>query len=194
MSHTIYYRSYPANCNKAEVEESWDRIVQHEDYQEGASGLPNSIRWIDKTLNSYDEAKNYIDTHDKGWYDCLAVKYLDFSNIKPSKKIGELETRLNSCHEAYWFKNNAFHFENAKAEFIGCKNCGSKIARKHLNGNSCPVCRGDLRPESTLKAIQAAKTAVDKARAALDAERKKYNAKCHSKAKIRWLVKVEYHT
>lgn len=88
----------------------------------------------------------------------------------------------------------AFHFKDAKAEYIGCRHCGSKIARKHLRNNNCPVCGADLRPESTLKAIASAYDSYNKANNRLQEEIKKENAKKRDKAEIRWLVKVEYHS
>lgn len=194
MSHEIRYGTYPLNCNKAGVKAEWDEVVRHEDYQEGASGLSSDIRWLDVTLPTSGEAQKYIEKHDRGWYDCLAVKYLDFRKVKPSKKIEELEARFNDLGKRYQEKSTKFHFADVKSEFIGCKNCGSKIARKFLHGNRCPVCSVDMRPESTLNSIAAAKAAVEKAEANLAEEKRKYQKKCEDKAEVRWLVKVEFHT
>ena len=55
------------------------------------------------------------------------------------------------------------------------------------------MCRTDMRPDSTLKSIQSAKASYLKAKAALEAEEKKHQEKCKKQAKVRWLVKVEYH-
>lgn len=194
MSHEIRYGTYPLNCNKAGVQADWDEVVGHEDYQEGASGLPSGIRWLDVTLPSYEEAKEYIEKHDRNWYDCLAVKYLDFSKVPPNKKVEELAAKVLTLTNRYREKMNEFHFANVKSEFIGCKTCGSKIARKHLRGNRCPVCSADMRPESTLNSIAAAKAAVEKAEANLAEEKRKYQKKCEDKAEVKWLVKVEFHT
>ena len=94
---------------------------------------------------------------------------------------------------AYQELNRAFHFKNHKSATVGCKNCGSKIALKYLRSNICPVCKEDLRPETTQKRIKALKekadALIDKRDSMECAERKK-NLK---KAETYWLVKTEFH-
>lgn len=193
MGHNIRYADYAENVNKKKVQDDWNNYVAHEDWQEGASGA-SPIRWINQTCDSYEAAENFIKSHDNGWYDCLAVKYRSFSKVKPSAKFLELEERVAKCRAALNEKTSKFHFADVKSEFIGCKNCGSKIAKAFLKRNYCPVCNADMRPASTLSSIEAAQTALKKAEATLKAEREKFNQKCKEKAEIRWLVKIEYHT
>ena len=73
--HNIKHLVYHCSMSKREIEKSLDDYVAREDYMEGATGLPNPIRWIDTVCKNYDDAEEYIKCHDKGWYDCLAVKY-----------------------------------------------------------------------------------------------------------------------
>ena len=47
MGHNIHYATYPENINKQVVQYEWDEYAAHEDWQEGCSGLPGKIRWID---------------------------------------------------------------------------------------------------------------------------------------------------
>lgn len=77
-----------------------------------------------------------------------------------------------------------------KSELIGCKCCGSKIARKYLKNNFCPVCHSDLRPETTLNRIAALKAKADKLHDAVLKEETKIAKK---NGNVRWLVKIEYH-
>ena len=72
---------------------------------------------------------------------------------------------------------------------MGCKSCGSKLSRVHIKTNRCPVCGADLRPQTMQKAVEAARAKWNRAQDA-------YNAyvKAHSKSKVMWLVKIEYHT
>lgn len=194
MGHTICHRTYDEKVNKRKVQDEWDIVVQHEDYQEGASGLPNPIRWIDKTFDSYDEAMEYIDKIDSGWYDQIAVKYRDYSNIKPTKAYENLiEKRVKSIQKVREL-NDTFYFQNAKVQNIGCKNCGSKLSLKYLRTNYCPLCKTDLRPESAIKRIETAKTNAKKAEKELEKAKKELERKQVKQAKIKWLVKVEYHT
>jgi hypothetical protein len=73
--HNIKYLSYHCSASKRQIEKRLNAYVAREDWEEGASGLPSPIRWIDKVFKTYDEAEAYIEGHDRGWYDCLAVKY-----------------------------------------------------------------------------------------------------------------------
>jgi hypothetical protein len=75
MAHNIKYITYPSSVSQRAVSKKLDAFVAVEDAEEGAVGLPNPIRWIDYTCKNYVEAVEYIKSHDRGWYDCLAVKY-----------------------------------------------------------------------------------------------------------------------
>ena len=75
MAHNIRYLDYHCSVSKKAVQKSLDNYVAHEDYDEGAVGLPNPIRWIDHLCKNSDEAYEYIESHDRGWYDSLAVQY-----------------------------------------------------------------------------------------------------------------------
>lgn len=36
-----------------------------------------SIRFSDRIMPSYEDAKAWVETNDSGWYDCMAIKYRD---------------------------------------------------------------------------------------------------------------------
>ena len=190
MSHNIMHEDYDLKVNKKSVQKSWDNYVAHADYGEGASGLPNPIRWIENGISeSYGDAMERIEKLDNGWYDQIAVKYKD---CKPctTKKYQTLKTRLNDATISYNDKAGIIHYGPGRvsSEFIGCKHCGSKIATKYINSNACPVCGEDLRPASTLQSIANAKKKVEELKKQLAEEEKK------AKYDVRWLVKIEYHT
>ena len=74
--HNIKFSSYHCSVSKKQIEKRLDAFVAREDYMEGATGLPSPIRWITNVVCSNEtEATEYIQAHDKGWYDCLAVRY-----------------------------------------------------------------------------------------------------------------------
>ena len=81
MAHNIRHFVFHCSSSKKQLEKMLDSYVAREDYEEGAVGLPSPIRWIDHLCKSREEAEEYIQTHDRGWYDCLAVRY------KRSRKI-----------------------------------------------------------------------------------------------------------
>ena len=192
MSHNIKYFEYAEDVNRKKAEADINRYVAHEDYQEGCSGLNSPIRWIEScgVFANYDEALAFIRSNDKGWYDSLAVRYREF-NCQETPALQKARAKLKDVFEKYKALNNKFHFAESKSTYIGCRECGSKISHKHLKGNECPVCGEDLRPQSTKDIIEKFKDKVDKARSIVDEEINKSVSK-HSK--VKWLVKIEYHT
>lgn len=192
MSHNIKHLIYKEDVNRKKVQADLDNYVAHDDWQEGCSGLNSPIRWIENcgVLDSYEEALEYIKSHDKGWYDSLAVRFRDYDGTETAaiKKAREKVTAaIKKSNEL----NYKLHFENVKAVLIGCRKCGSKISRQHLKGNNCPVCGFDMRPQSVLDTLAKYKRDVEKADALLKREKEKAVLK-HSKTK--WLVKIEWHT
>lgn len=182
--HNIEYFDYKENIDQRKViNEVADYINRNGEYG------GEDIRWCRETICSdRDEAKKWIEEHDKGWYDQLAVKYYSSINTKTAK-TEELDKKIKEAYDIYLQRNNACYPKTRTSEFIGCGKCKSRLASKYLSGNFCPVCRTDLRPDTTLKAIAAAKTKWENAQKA----KKEYIDK-HSKKEVRWLVKIEYHT
>ena len=192
MAHNIKYFTYKEDINRKRVQAELDNYVAHEDWQEGCSGLNSPIRWIENcgVLNSYDEALVYIKNHDKGWYDSLAVRYREVGANKTAS-LKKAEEKADVAKKKWLDLDNKVHYADVKSDFIGCRHCGSKISRKYLDDNCCPVCDGDMRPQSTLDTIKRYQENVHKANVLLLEEQKKNLAK---NSKTMWLVKIEYHT
>lgn len=193
MGHNIRHEDYPLTVNKQKVEASWNEYVRHEDWQEGASGLPNPIRWVDRVFDSYNDAYAYIEREDRNhWYNCMAVKYKDYPTPKPSKSLADLNARVKAQQDNLNKIVNDSGIQHRTSEYIGCEKCGSKLKRTLLKGNKCPLCGEDLRSKTNLDRIANATAKLTKLREqyaeAYEAEQKK------AKYEIRWLVKVEYHT
>lgn len=191
MAHNIEYAHYEENVNKMEVQAEWDDYVSREDWQEGCSGLPNKIRWINHVCDSNEQAEEYIRNHDKGWYDQLAVKYR--TTVTPTtqtykKLVARRQEISNTLNE----REHKIHYsaENTKSEYVACKCCGSRLATKYIRSNTCPLCKADLRPASALNAIETSKKMLR----GIDKKIKELEIKASKKAKIAWLVKIEYHT
>lgn len=196
MSHNVRYKSYEENVNRAKVQKFWDEYAANEDYQEGCSGLNGSIKWKDgiSPLQNYDKAREWIETNDSGCYDQLAVRYYEYPSVKSSKKE-ELEKKLYEQQQKIHELSNTVHYEGVSSAYVSCKKCGSKINSQYFGKtvyNLCPVCKEDLRPESALAAINAAKEKAKKIDAQCKVETERLQKKC--KPTVRWLVKIEYHT
>ena len=189
MSHNIEYFTYPRNVNKARVKKDLDNFVAHADWQEGASGLCHPIRWIeDKVYSSEEEARSAIHSMDNKWYDQIAVLFQN-SNDPNDEKIRELRKKSIEARDEYQKRDRVLYAEKVTSAFIGCKNCGSKLARTFLHSNSCPVCHVELRPEHMMKSISSAKNKWLRTQREVE----EYIQK-KGKKDVMWLVKIEYHT
>ena len=74
--HMICKHVYSCHDSKKKIEkeENW-YAMQEGDYH---NGLGSPIRFCENViLKNYDEADKWIDDHDNGWYDCLAVQFKD---------------------------------------------------------------------------------------------------------------------
>ena len=72
---------------------------------------------------------------------------------------------------------------------IGCKKCGSSLSKDFLRGDSCPLCRADLRSKTTLDRISAYQKRLEDIQKKIESEKKKQ----WEKASLKWMVRFEYH-
>lgn len=184
--HNIHYAIYDEKVSKAVVMAD---IREHAE-QDG-DGYASRFTWHDNTapFESYEKAKEFIDAVDRNWYDDHAVKFKDYSGIK-STKIDEYEAKIAELTKAQAEYIKSHSVKTFQAEFIGCKKCGSKLSKNYLHADQCPLCRSDLRSQTTLDKIKWYHDKIIDYRKRVDAEQKKQS----SKAKIKWLVKYEYHS
>ena len=190
--HNIEHYTYDENINRDYVQRELDHHAAMEAYQEGAKGLDKKIRWLENlpVCAGIDEAEEVIKRNDKGWYDQLAVRYYEpVPSAKPTKTLQALKERVNKSYNRFSVLDHAVYPQSVSSESVGCKRCGSRLSKKYLNQNFCPLCRADLRPKTKLDAIRAAKEKWNQAEGAL----KDYIA-AHSEKRVKWLVKIEYHT
>lgn len=188
MSHNIQYFIFDReNINKIKVEANLNTYAAMANPGEGSSGLGSKIRWLDKICDTETDARDYIKSVDEGWYDQIAVR---FRVPVETARTKELRSRLIAAREKAREADAVIHFANAKAAFISCPHCKSKIAQPYIKTNFCPVCGADIRPASALDKVQ---KAVQKCR---DLEEKLHQAEREAakKGEIKWLVKIEYHT
>ena len=136
---------------------------------------------------SYDDAKELADSLNwKREYNLL-IPFKDLDSIKETKKMQNLherikkeETKLNE----YVKKTDC---KNYKSKYIGCPQCGSKINKEYIYNCRCPVCREDLRSETTKNKINRYKDNIKKITKELRIEKEK----CSNKAKTKYLLLFE---
>ncbi len=208
MSHNIEYRDYPEKVDRVKITDALDDYVSHCTWREGGGGLPSEIRWLDREpiYGSREEAEERIETLDKGWYDCLAVRYRKSSKkgADPgnSSAVQKAFIAVKKAREDYLaLKDKAQKdFFNRKSEFVGCRECGSKISLRHLKRAVCPVCGKTLLSPTMADRIEKAQKRV----VAMQEKHKDEYSKARKKSdelgrqdksgEVRWLVKFEYHT
>lgn len=185
--HNIDYITVPENVNRKELLSDIVQIARR-----NGDGYNGPMHWHDeiKPLESYEAAKERIKKLDKGWYDDHAVRYCDYNSAKQTSKMTEYRERIKKlqAQKAKYAEENSVR--NFKADYIGCKKCGSKVSRKHLHTDFCPVCHSDLRSETTKTTLLNYDARVNELWDKIEEEKKK-----QTKArKVMWLVKYEYHS
>lgn len=185
--HNILYETYPETTTRREIEADVQYIVTHSGDRYGTDNVkfyPNQIH------ANYNAAVMYIDSIDKDFYGGYAVKFYDFSNVKDSTKIEELKAKIKELSEKQREYIEANSVKKRKSAYIGCAVCGSGLSRKHLKSEKCPLCGNDLRAASTLERIASFDKRIKECNEKIELERQKMK----NKAKIKWLVKFEYHS
>lgn len=159
---------------------------------EDGDGYSSHMTWHDAVspLESEDAARAFIESKDNGWYDDHAVRFLDYSGAKNTKKIDELSAKLKQLEHDEKLYIIAHSVHSFKASYVGCPKCGSKLNKDYISGERCPLCRTDLRAASTLKKLQWYKEKQSECRNKIESEKRKQK----SKAVVKWLVKYEYHS
>lgn len=192
--HNIEHYTYSEAVDKKRVQRELDEFVAHEDWQEGASGLPAPIRWVENPVyESYEAAYRAIEDADKGkWYNQMAVRFKDYPRVTKSKELAAISERIKKQDEAVKKIVADASVKNRTSEFIGCPKCGSSLKRELLSGEACPLCRADLRSKTNIERIAKAKAKS----AELGALYRETETKLERKQKptVKWLVKIEYHT
>lgn len=191
MGHDIKYYTYPANANKEQINAELHEYARKATWQEGGSGLCSPIRFIDKTMADYDEAMEYLRSVDRRNYDQLAVKFKRIPKGKTSKKIEELRARLSDVRKERYALDRVIAAQSFKADYVGCRHCGSKINRTYIKSNFCPICHGDMRSDTTQNKLNALSAKIEKLEKELQSEERALAAKS---SEVFWLVKIEYHT
>lgn len=160
-----------------------------ETYSDYRGGLYEPINWrSDKIYESYEKAYERV-MDCKNNYEQVAVQYYDLEGVKETSKLKQLRERLRDASNELQLAKSKVHYKDVKSNFITCKHCMSKINREHLKSNRCPVCYSDMRPQSVLDTLKKKEQKIKKLEKELYTERLKFK----NKAKVRWLVKIEYH-
>lgn len=185
--HNIGYISEPEN-----VKRDWVIANIVEEACRDGDGYSGPLKWHDEipVQENRDAAEAKIQQLDKGWYDDHAVRYYDYSSAKPTTKMEEIRQRIAKINDQKMKFVEQTSVRKFKADYIGCRECGSKLRRDKLRNEHCPLCGKDLRANSTIEKIEDYDKKINDCWASFEAEKKKQkNAR-----KVMWLIKYEYHS
>lgn len=164
------------------------------DRQENPSGSYHGNMTIHDNIvcANYEDAVQFINDRDSGWYDDHAVKYKACEDVKETSITRQLKERIkkNEIHRREFIQSH--HVWQRKSETIGCPCCKSSLSRLYmekLKADNCPLCRTDLRSPTIQNRIE--KFTIDEKE--LQNRILEEEHKLKDKAPTKWLVKVEVH-
>ena len=165
-------------------------------YERGGrhGGLGSNVRFTDRIFDTYEEAVDYLDKT-FGDYKQTAVRYRKYPKKDFSKTVKDIERRIKEYCERIK-KLEMPHYEGVTAKTVKCKKCGSSLATEYCGkswGNICPICRADMRPQSSLDKLNKYKETIKDLQKKLREEQKKELLKMKAKSKLCWAVAVEVH-
>lgn len=184
MGHCRMFKSFSLKYDRKRIAAD----IQYEVTHSGDRYGTDHIEFLDGVCATYDDAVAALEKHGKNdWYPGYAIKYELRSNTK-TKKVQDAESslsKLNADRKTFAEKHS---IHQRKSAFIGCPHCESKLANDRFKGEFCPVCRGDLRPQTTIDKLKDYDAKIKKAQDAV-------NAAWNENAVIgtEWLVMYEYH-
>lgn len=193
MGHQVWHLVYDENVDKKAVQSEGDMYARRDGYGEGATSLPGKIRWLNDICDNREDAEKYIESHDSGWYDQLAVRFREYQRLEPSKAMTSLQIRLVAEMDKKKAYEKAHSVSTFKAEFIGCPKCGSRLKRTLLKRESCPLCGTELRSQTTMDTLGRYEKNIRNLEKKIKEEERKSQKKNVEKSKVKWLVKIEYH-
>ena len=158
-------------------------------------GLGSGVKFTSRVFDSYEEAVEYLDGT-FGHYDQTAVRYYKYPKREKTSAEKKLEAKIKTNSEKLRDLDGKPHYKDVKSQYIGCPECGSKLATAYCGKrwyNNCPVCGKDIRPATVIDRIANLKKTLKEANDELLAETRKQDKKYKDKAKLCWAVACEVH-
>lgn len=185
--HNIRHETFPEKTSQQKIVDHVRYVVTHNGDRYGTE----NVKFFDsKICDNYDAAEDFIREKDQDFYGGYAVRFYDFSKVKSTKKIDELNEKIKEMYAKKKEYAAAHSVKTQKATLIGCSHCGSKLSREHLKGEKCPLCGTDLRAATTLERL----TSFDARIKECEKKIKQEQLKAKNKAEVKWLVKYEWHS
>lgn len=186
MGHEIKFLTFSENITISKIQDEVNYIVTHSGDRYGTERI---VVPTDKCFEDFEAAEAYIRSLDNSWYQGYAVRFQDYKRKEPGAKMLELLKKRDEEYKKQRAYLDDHSITKQKAALIGCPKCGSKLSRKYMKGNYCPLCRANLLSATVQKRLAAFDAKIKKIEAQMVAAEKENR----EKADIKWLVKYEYH-
>lgn len=98
---------------------------------------------------SLEEAEEKADEYAWNRKYSIVIPFLEVKEVKETSKKKNLKERIEAekkKYEEYAKKHSVLAF---KAAYVSCPKCGSKLNREYLKSDMCPICRTDMRSDTT---------------------------------------------
>ena len=167
---------------KSELKRNIRRYGNIEEYPDlGNDILP--IISIETVCKSFEEAEELADSLDWKGKNSLLIPYKDVGD----RDIWTIKVNtiyLNIYHE----ENNLEKYikrsrgcRNHKSKFVGCPRCGSRLNRKSISNDKCPLCGQDISSSTVKKTIKRYKNNIKEMKKELREEKEKLAYKAKTK-------------
>ena len=186
MGHAVLYRSFDVKKSRQSIADEVLNVVANS----GDCYGTQRIHFNESKVKSYEEAQQFLEKESRGqYYPGEAVMYYDTDHLPENKAVAALRSKYKKTLDDLQKFNEESTVRNFKAKYIGCKKCGSSLSKDFLRGDSCPLCRADLRSKTTLDRISAYQKRLEDIQKKIESEKKKQ----WEKASLKWMVRFEYH-
>ena len=181
MSHNYFTAVVPAKATASQMKDAvvsncdgWNK-ERHCSMEEIAKGMGvNVLKGCYTEKEAYDLFHSNDDFYWGGY-----IKAIPFCRTATTKKMQDLERRIEETRQKHTNYLAAHRVADQKAAFIGCPDCGSKINRNYfverrtLGADWCPVCNANLASETTKNTLKGYMQKIKELETQLEAEKKK---------------------
>lgn len=196
MTHVCDILTFDASMSKndiiAECNE-WSMSNAH--WNEGY--FPIKPNFTGKVFRDFESAVECLNDS-FGNYGQLAVQYMEYPEMQPSKKMESITNQIMQTRERLNGIEHTVHYADPsmKSKTVTCRNCHAVLPREWFGRtirNDCPVCREDLRPASVLNRIEQLNRKITQLEKQLTKARMENQEKNQNKAVKHWAIAVETH-
>ena len=190
MGHVIKHMVLDRDVDRGVVLAQIIEEVSLEDWAEGGV-YHGDLTWHDgRIYPSREDAERALDRICDRPYKDAAVLFRDLDTVKDTKEVTELRERYARIRRERDDYAREHSISRRKSKSVTCGRCGSTITIAYMrSGNRCPVCGNDLRAPSTIARI----ASFDERAKKIDLRIHELKARGAERAKVRWLLKYEYH-